>query len=400
MATVLPFHRLVVDDPAFAARRRGLHRPHPVDRDRVGQHRRRRSRAATGAEEDARRGRPSSSRSAGGGWRSRCPATSRSAAAAAAATAKAAPRKRGGGKGGATGVRRRGHRADAGHHHQGRGRPTATRSRPATCRRARGDEDGEPGHRAQGRHRSPASPPRPAARSPRAPCSARSRTDRSAHGPRRDQRRLLVPARPAGRRPRRRPPGCAVASCRRSGDPPSGANGLPATQEAAGDDVRAVRPALEAPTRATRGPSASRPPGRCSARSSWPPSTCAMGTAEATCWALPAARGRGMITTALVGRAAVRVRRAGAAADHLRRGRGQRGVGAGGDQMRLPADGEAAVGVVFRRATPGRPHHGAVGDGQLTINNRSVLPSSGQAIPQRPRTVLDKCIAESSDANP
>ena len=48
-----------------------------------------------------------------------------------------------------------------------------------------------------------------------------------------------------------------------------------------------------------------------------------------------------------------------------------RRVGTGGDQMRLPADGEAALRVGFRRATPGRPHHGAVGDGQLTINDRA-----------------------------
>ena len=39
MATVLPFHRLVVEDPAFTDRR-DVHRAHPVDRDRVGQHRR------------------------------------------------------------------------------------------------------------------------------------------------------------------------------------------------------------------------------------------------------------------------------------------------------------------------------------------------------------------------
>ena len=51
MATVLPFHRLVVDDPAFAATTAdGVHRAHPVDRDRVGQHRARRS--TGGAEAD------------------------------------------------------------------------------------------------------------------------------------------------------------------------------------------------------------------------------------------------------------------------------------------------------------------------------------------------------------
>ena len=37
MATVLPFHRLVVEDPAFTT---DVHGAHPVDRDRVGQHRR------------------------------------------------------------------------------------------------------------------------------------------------------------------------------------------------------------------------------------------------------------------------------------------------------------------------------------------------------------------------
>ena len=60
MATALPFHRLVVRDPAFTDE--PFTRPHPLDRDRVGQHGRRRSPAAAGdgrrpAERDDRRGR-------------------------------------------------------------------------------------------------------------------------------------------------------------------------------------------------------------------------------------------------------------------------------------------------------------------------------------------------------
>ena len=101
MATVLPFHRLVVEDPAFAAPRTtspctpGGSRPSGTTR----------SRRSTGGEGAGhRRGclaRRSSSRSVGGGSRCRCPATSPSAAAPGPPPrAKAPPRKRGGGKGG------------------------------------------------------------------------------------------------------------------------------------------------------------------------------------------------------------------------------------------------------------------------------------------------------------
>ena len=38
MATVLPFHRAVLDDPAFTAADGVVRRAHPVDRDRVRQH--------------------------------------------------------------------------------------------------------------------------------------------------------------------------------------------------------------------------------------------------------------------------------------------------------------------------------------------------------------------------
>lgn len=72
------------------------------------------------------------------------------------------------------GLRRRGHRTHAGHRGQGRGRggPGGLRRRPGGG--ARGDEDGEPGHRAQGRrhHR---------------PCGRGRRRHHPGHGARRDQ---------------------------------------------------------------------------------------------------------------------------------------------------------------------------------------------------------------------
>jgi acetyl-CoA/propionyl-CoA carboxylase biotin carboxyl carrier protein len=40
LATVIPFHRAVVSDPAFIGDDNGFDRAHPLDRDRVGQHRR------------------------------------------------------------------------------------------------------------------------------------------------------------------------------------------------------------------------------------------------------------------------------------------------------------------------------------------------------------------------
>ena len=40
LATVIPFHRAVVVRPRVHRRRRRLHGAHPLDRDRVGQHRR------------------------------------------------------------------------------------------------------------------------------------------------------------------------------------------------------------------------------------------------------------------------------------------------------------------------------------------------------------------------
>ena len=70
MATVLPFHRLVVDDPAFA--RTDVHRAHPVDRDRVGQHGRavrrgRRGRGGGAAAVGGRRGRRPAARGVAAG---------------------------------------------------------------------------------------------------------------------------------------------------------------------------------------------------------------------------------------------------------------------------------------------------------------------------------------------
>ncbi len=40
LATVIPFHRAIVSDPAFIGDQRRLHGAHPLDRNRVGQHRR------------------------------------------------------------------------------------------------------------------------------------------------------------------------------------------------------------------------------------------------------------------------------------------------------------------------------------------------------------------------
>ena len=80
MATVLPFHRLVVDDPAFAAARSFTVHTRWIETEWDN----------TVAPFDGRRtprrprlGRRWSSRSGAGGWRCRCPATSRSAAGAA-----------------------------------------------------------------------------------------------------------------------------------------------------------------------------------------------------------------------------------------------------------------------------------------------------------------------------
>ncbi len=98
MATVLPFHRLVVEDPAFASHE--LHRAHPVDRDRVGQHGRavrrgRRGRGGGAAAVGGRRGRRPSARGVAAG-RPR-PGRRRAAAPArgrprASATGRALPR--------------------------------------------------------------------------------------------------------------------------------------------------------------------------------------------------------------------------------------------------------------------------------------------------------------------
>ena len=72
MATALPFHRLVVRDPAFAPKTRAVHRSHPVDRDRVRQP----VPPFTGGveAEDGERGSRWSSRSAASGSRSSLPA--------------------------------------------------------------------------------------------------------------------------------------------------------------------------------------------------------------------------------------------------------------------------------------------------------------------------------------
>ena len=98
MATVLPFHRAVVRDPAFVGDENGftVHtRWIETEFDNTIPPFERRGRGR-GREP---RGRPSWSRSAGGGWRCRCPVDLASVGGGRAPPpAKAKPRKRAGGK--------------------------------------------------------------------------------------------------------------------------------------------------------------------------------------------------------------------------------------------------------------------------------------------------------------
>ena len=149
MPTVIPFHRVVVDDPAFVG-----------DGDAFGVYTSwietefdnqippyagaspRRSSPASG--------RPSPSRSAAGASRSCCPAGF--AAGAAAAGGQKKP-KREQEEGRRRGQRRLGHLADAGHHREGVGRGGPGGRRGRRDRGARGDEDGAADQGPQGRHR-------------------------------------------------------------------------------------------------------------------------------------------------------------------------------------------------------------------------------------------------------
>ena len=146
MATVLPFHRLVVEDPAFASHEFTVHtRWIETEWDNTVVP----FAGAAEAEEEAptavggRRGRRPSARGVAAGR----PRPGQRRGGAHEDDHAQAPRE-----GRSEDLRRRGDGTDAGHGHQGRGerRRHGLHGRPG--RRARGDEDGEPRHRAQDRH--------------------------------------------------------------------------------------------------------------------------------------------------------------------------------------------------------------------------------------------------------
>ena len=91
------------------------------------------------------------------------------------------------------------------------------------------------------------------------------------------------------------------------------------------------------------------------------------GTAEAACWALPRARGRGMTTTALSAVLRFGFGGLGLQCVGLRLGRGQRRVRACGGEVRVPAGGAQARGHGGRRAAGGRARGVPIGDGPLTF---------------------------------
>ena len=155
MATALPFHQAVVRDPAFAPGRPGgrLHRPQPVDRDRVRQHdpavHRRGGRRGGGrrARAGRRRGRRQAARGrTPGGARCGIRARRRSGQGQEAGPQALCQRACGS-------FRRLADQPHAGHHRQGRRRRRRHRGGRRHDRRPRGDEDGAAAHGPQGRHR-------------------------------------------------------------------------------------------------------------------------------------------------------------------------------------------------------------------------------------------------------
>ena len=154
MPTVMPFHREVVSDPAFA----------PADPDeKFTVHTRwietefdNDIPAYAGGSADAAEARRAPDR----GRRGRRQAARGLAARRPVARRRLRRRWRqeegaatlGRREGGRRGIRRRPHRAHAGHHRQDRRRGGRDRRRGRPRRRARGDEDGAADHRAQGRH--------------------------------------------------------------------------------------------------------------------------------------------------------------------------------------------------------------------------------------------------------
>ena len=185
LATVLPFHRAVVTDPAFAPELHGDPEPFsvhtrwietefrndlaPWNADGAGTEAGRAGRTgeAVVVEVDGKRLEVTLP---AGLWRRRrrhSPGAGGQPSASAAAA------------GGRRALRRRPDRPDAGHRRQGRRHrgPAGQRRRPG--RRARGDEDGAAGERPQVRHRHRPDRARRARPSPAAPSSARSRTYRT-----------------------------------------------------------------------------------------------------------------------------------------------------------------------------------------------------------------------------
>ncbi len=149
MATVLDFHRLVVDDPAFAATSEADFTVHTrwieTEWDNT----------VTPFESDSGEDGPTPDRQVVvvevGGRRLEVSLPGRPGAGRGRRRQGSAAAQARRGQGRHQGVRRRGHRPHAGHDHQGRGVRRRHRLGGRPRRRPGGDEDGEPGDRAQGR---------------------------------------------------------------------------------------------------------------------------------------------------------------------------------------------------------------------------------------------------------
>ena len=206
LPTVLPFHRAVVADPAFAPD--DPEQPFTVSTrwietefdntiepwDGLRRRRRRRHGERRGAGDHRGRGRRQAAGGlAAGRLRQRAPGVIRRGSTGPGGL-KRAPKRSVVGEGEGRNVRRCAHLTDAGHHRQDRRRGRRERGRRRRGRRARGDEDGAADHRAQVRHRDRA--------------GGRRRSDG-------DQRRgdLRDQGLSSGRRaPRRAPPRCRRGS--------------------------------------------------------------------------------------------------------------------------------------------------------------------------------------------
>ncbi len=154
LATVLPFHRAVVADEAYAPADAAepFARTHPLDRDRVRQHHRaiHRDRRRSGGRRARPRRRRGGRQAAGSDAAGRTGRCRRERRRPRPAQADPPVRRR---QGGGRRQRRRAGLADAGHDRESgrRGGPAGRGRRPR--RRPRGDEDGAADRRAQGRRR-------------------------------------------------------------------------------------------------------------------------------------------------------------------------------------------------------------------------------------------------------